>query len=310
METLANIESFVQTARKGSFSAAARELGLTPAAISRNVAMLEKNIGVRLFQRSTRFLTLTEGGERLLSSIGDSLAQLQDALAGVSSLQDEPTGTLRISVSPVFGMRHILPLLPQFLKSYPRVQPDLNFDNRPAELIAGGYDIAIGGTYDLPEGVISRTLAPAHIIVVASPSYMQNAESPLSPRDLIRFDGVGLRSAKTGSIRQWTLMNETAEEVPALFRQAVVVDDPNALREAARQGIGVVLTAIPDVADLLETGELVRLLPDWYADAGNISCYFPSRRQLPPKTRVFIDFLVEAAKRSGFAENFSARRIR
>jgi DNA-binding transcriptional LysR family regulator len=121
METLANLESFVRTTEGGSFSEAARRLGLTAAAVSRNVAMLERNLGVRLFHRSTRKLTLTQAGERFLISIDGNLDALQAAIAEAAAHGSEPAGILKVSLIPTFGVTHILPLLPPFLAKYPRI---------------------------------------------------------------------------------------------------------------------------------------------------------------------------------------------
>src|SRR5437868_3292624 len=140
METLANLESFARSAETGGFSAAARRLALTPAAVSRNVAMLERNTGVRLFHRSTRKLTLTEAGENLLAAIGGHLDGLQAAIAGVSTDGGEPAGILKVSMAPTFGAMHLLPLLPPFLARYPRIRPEWHFENRQVDLIAEGYD--------------------------------------------------------------------------------------------------------------------------------------------------------------------------
>src|SRR5580693_2990853 len=124
METLANLESFARSAETGSFSAAARRLALTPAAVSRNVALLERNLSVRLFQRSTRKLTLTEAGERFLVEIGGNLDALQAAIAAVSGERSEPAGVLKVSMAPTFGLAYVMPLLPAFIARYPMVRPD------------------------------------------------------------------------------------------------------------------------------------------------------------------------------------------
>jgi DNA-binding transcriptional LysR family regulator len=170
METLANLESFVRSAELGSFSSAARRMGLTPAAVSRNVAALEANLKLRLFQRSTRSLTLTEAGERFLHSVRDHLESLQGAIAEASNEQAEPAGVLRLSMSPTFGVEYILPTLPEFMSRYPLIRPEWMFENRQVDLIGEGYDAAIGGGFDLTPGIIAKTLAAAHIIAVASRS--------------------------------------------------------------------------------------------------------------------------------------------
>lgn len=305
METLANLESFVRSAESGSFSAAARRLALTPAAVSRNVAMLERNLGVRLFQRSTRKLTLTEAGESFLTAIGGNLESLQNAIAAVSAEDGQPAGVLKISLAPTFGMSHVLPLLPEFLQRYPRIRPEWHFENRAVDLIAEGYDAAIGGGFELAPGVVARTLAPAHIIAVASPAYLARRTPPADPSGLIELDGVVMRSLSSGRIRTWNMRNAQGDEAAAVMRESIVVNDPAALRESARLGLGVALLAVPDVLPWLESGELVRVLPRWWADAGAIALYYASRSLLPGKTRVFIDFVVEAFEREDYARRFA-----
>ena len=294
METLANLESFVRSAETGSFSAAARLLALTPAAVSRNVAMLERNIGVRLFQRSTRKLSLTEAGESFLASIGGNLEALQTAISAVTTERGEPAGVLRVSLAPTFGIGQILPLLPAFLARYPLIRPEWHFENRPVDLIAEGYDAAIGGGFELTPGVVSRTLAAAHVVAVASPAYLAPRSLPDSPADLHRFNGIAMRGSRTGRIRQWVMQDGAGNEAPVRLNENIVLNDPAAMREAAILGLGVTLLVLPDVVANIQRGELVRLLPDWFADAGPISLYYPSRTLMPAKTRVFIDFVVNA----------------
>ncbi|TBW35050.1 LysR family transcriptional regulator [Azotobacter chroococcum] len=305
METLANLESFVRSAETGSFSAAARRLALTPAAVSRNVGMLERNLGVRLFQRSTRKLTLTEAGERFLEAIGGNLDALQAAIATLATERDEPAGVLKVSMPPTFGITHVLPLLPAFLARHPLIRPDWHFENRPVDLIAEGYDAAIGGGFELAPGVVSRTLAPAHIVAVASPAYLAGRTPPADPAGLAGFAGIVMRSSRTGRVRQWTLRDAAGAEMPARLAETITLNDPAALREAALLGLGVTLLAVPDVLPWIERGELVRLLPRWYADAGAISIYYANRTLMPAKTRAFIDFVVEAFQRERLAARFA-----
>ncbi|MFM0358127.1 LysR substrate-binding domain-containing protein [Paraburkholderia nemoris] len=305
METLANLESFVRSAETGSFSAAARRLALTPAAVSRNVALLERNLGVRLFQRSTRKLTLTEAGERFLVEIGSNLDALQAAIASVSNDRSEPAGVLKVSMAPTFGITYVMPLLPAFLARYPMIRPDWHFENRPVDLIEEGYDAALGGGFDLAPGVVSRALAPAHLVAVASPAYMAGRLSPTDPGDLADLDGIVMRSSRTGRIRHRTMRDAVGNEMPAQLGETIMVNDPAAMREAAILGLGVTLLAVSDVLSSIEQGELVRLLPRWYADAGAISIYYATRALLPAKTRVFVDFVVEAFERERLAERFA-----
>ncbi|CAE6687272.1 LysR family transcriptional regulator [Paraburkholderia domus] len=305
METLANLESFVRSAETGSFSAAARRLALTPAAVSRNVALLERNLGVRLFQRSTRKLTLTEAGERFLVEIGGNLDALQAAIASVSTDRGEPAGVLKVSMAPTFGITYVMPLLPAFLARYPLIRPDWHFENRQVDLIAEGYDAALGGDFDLAPGVVSRALAPVHLVAVASPAYMAGRVPPADPGDLADLDGIVMRSSRTGRVRHRTMRNSADGEMPARLRETIMVNDPAAMREAAILGLGVALLSVSDVLSSVERGELARLLPRWYADTGAISIYYATRALLPAKTRVFVDFVVEAFERERLAKRFA-----
>jgi DNA-binding transcriptional LysR family regulator len=305
METLANLESFVRSAEASSFSVAARRLSLTPAAVSRNVAMLERNLGVRLFQRTTRKLTLTEAGERFLLTVQDHLEGLQAAIADAATDRGEPAGVLKVSMGLTFGADYILPTLPTFLARYPNIRPDWRFEARQVDLVAEGYDAAIGGGIDLTPGLVTRTLAPLHIIAVASPAYMRGRKQPADPSDLAVFDGIVMRSTRTGRTRDRIMRNAAGTEIQATLKETIIFDDPEAMCRAALLGLGVTLIAVPHALPHLERGALVRLLPHWYADSGPISIYYASRRQLPAKTRVFVDFIAEAFRNDRLAERFA-----
>ncbi len=148
-------------------------------------------------------------------------------------------------------------------------------------------------------------LAPAHIIAVASPAYLAGRTLPLDPTGLAELDGIVMRSARTGRIRHWMMRNAAGEEMAAAPRETIVVDDTAAMCRAALLGLGVTLIAVPDVLPYLESDALVRLLPNWYADAGPISVYYGSRTLLPAKTRVFIDFVADHFRRQHLAERFA-----
>lgn len=306
METLANLESFVRSAESGSFSAAARRLSLTPAAVSRNVATLERNLGVRLFQRSTRRLTLTEAGERFLAGIDGSLDRLQEAIADAAAGSDAPAGVLKISMAPTFGRLHVLPVLPGFLARYPLVRPEWHFEDRRVDLIAEGFDAAIGAGFELSAGVVSRRLAPAHVVAVAAPAYLAGRPAPTDPDELAALDGIVLRSVRSGRIMHWSLQDAAGNEKPAALAERIVVNEPAAMREATLLGLGVALMATADILPELDSGALVRLVSGWYADAGAISLYYPTRTLLPAKTRAFIDHLTEAFRRTGLADRLAA----
>lgn len=305
METLANLEAFVRSAEASSFSVAARRLSLTPAAVSRNVAMLERNLGVRLFQRTTRKLTLTEAGERFLLAMQDHMEGLQAAIADAGTDRGEPAGVLKVSMGLTFGADYILPLLPAFLTRYPNIRPDWRFESRQVDLIAEGYDAAIGGGIELAPGLVTRTLAPLHIIAVASPVYLKGRKRPVDPSGLAAFDGIVMRSTRTGRIRERIMRNAAGTEVAATLKETIVLDDPEAMCRAALLGLGVTLIAVPHALPHLEKRALVRLVPQWYADAGPISIYYPTRTLLPAKTRAFVDFVVDGFRRDRLAERFA-----
>jgi len=305
METLANLESFVRSAESGGFSGAARRLSLTPAAVSRNVARLERNLGVRLFHRSTRKLTLTEAGERFLHAIRGNLEELQASIASVATDRGEPAGVLKVSLGLTFGVDYILPLLPEFLQRYPRVRPDWQFESRQVDLIAEGFDAAIGGGIELAPGVVSRMLAPLHVVAVTSPAYLTGRTPPADPAGLAAFDGIVMRSMRRRRIRDRIMRNAAGDEMAVPLKPTIVFDDPEAMCRAALLGLGATLIALPHALPHLERGTLVRLVPQWYADAGPISIYYASRTLIPAKTRVFVDFVVEAFRRQRLAERFA-----
>jgi len=307
MAHLQHLVSFVQTAEHGSFSAAARVLGLTPAGVSKNVASLEADLGMRLFHRSTRRLALTESGERFLNQVNGPLTSLQGALAGVQDENDEPAGTLKVSMGQAFGRNFLVPLLEGFLARYPAVLPDWHFDNRRVDIVGEGFDAAIGGGFDLTNGVVARELAPVHIVAVASPAYMAGRAPPQRPDDLEHFDAIMRRSSPTGRVRPWTLRSRRMAEQPVPCRPRLIFSDPEAIALAARIGLGVALLPMPFAFAAIKSGELVRLLPGWYSDAGPLSLYYPSRRMLPAKTRVFVDFVVERFRSAGFAQLVDGR---
>jgi DNA-binding transcriptional LysR family regulator len=306
METLANLDCFIQSAMCGSFSAAARRLGVTPAAVSRSVAILERNLGVRLFQRSSRSLTITEDGERFLASIAESVESIQSAIAGVKTHAGKPAGTLKVSVSPTFGLDHVLPMLPAFLERYPDVHVDWSFENRQVDLIGEGFDVAIGGGMELAPRVAAQRLAPLHVIAVASPEFLNCCQLPRHPDELTRMEGISMRSALTGRLRVWRLRSREGVEATLQHKARIVADDPEAICRAALLGLGVAMIAIPYVERHLESGALQRLLPEWHADLGDISLYFSNQKMLPAKTRAFVDHVKTVFHELKLAQRFSA----
>lgn len=310
METLGSIECFVRSAEAGSFSEAARRLGLTPAAVGKNVARLETSLGVRLFQRSTRSLRLTEAGTRFLAEVSGSLATIQSAVSNLADAEGQAAGTLKVSMGNAFGREHIVPLLHDFLALHPAIIPDLHFDNRQVDLIAEGFDVAIGGGFEIPPGVVARELAPAHIVLLASRKYLADNTVPEHPAQLKTHRGIFIRSPQTGRIRAWALINSKdkhrRDQLPIDMQISMTMSDPAAALEAAELGLGIAVTSMPNAEPYLATKRLVRVLPDWYADAGSLSLYFSAQKLLPAKSRAFIDFVVAHSRKHNFSKRFSA----
>ena len=307
MAHLQHLVSFVQTAEHGSFSAAARVLGLTPAGVSKNVARLEAHLGARLFHRSTRRVSLTEQGERFLAQVHGPLESLQAAVAGGAGADRVPAGNLKVSMGQAFGRNFLLPLLGEFLTRYPRIVPDWHFENRQVDIVGEGFDAAIGGGFPMAAGVVARELGPVHIVAVASPGYMKGRAEPHAPQDLASFDCIMRRSTPTGRVRPWALGSRRAAEQAISCRPRIILSDPEAVALAARQGLGVALVPMPFAFVAIRSGELLRLLPGWYSDAGPLSLYYPSRKMLAPKTRAFVDYVVERFRSADFARLVDGR---
>lgn len=306
METLSNIESFVRSAELGSFSAAARRLSLTPGGVSKNVAKLEASLGVRLFHRSTRSLSLTEAGERFLAEVSSGLETIQAAVSQASGTSEQPAGTLKVAMAMAFGRYYILPLLSEFLRLYPAIKPDWRFDNRQVDLVGEGFDVAIGGGIDLAPGVVVRELAKVHLVLAASPAYLERKFVPQVPADLYQLDALLRFSQSTHRITPWHLKTLAGEQATVEVPPRITLNDPEALCEAAIAGLGIAHVPMSHVLHYFESGELVRVLPDWYTEKGTLSLYFAAKKHMPVKTRVFIDFIVEKFRAQNLAEKWLA----
>ena len=306
MDTLNGIACFLRSAESGSFASAGRVLGLTPAAVGKNVARLEAELGVRLLQRSTRRLSLTEVGEAFRQEVQGSLDQLNHAMANARARTTGPAGELRAALPNAFGREYIVPMLETFLKSFPSICADWRFDNRPVDLIADGFDVAIGGGFDLRPGVVARVLAPAQRILVASHGFLQSGPAIGTPGDLAGRSGILIRSPQTGRVRDWSLTNRYGAEAAIELDRRILFDDPDAACHAAALGMGIALVAVQSALPWFERGRLKRVLPDWWFEGGNLSLYYPARALQPLKTRVFIDHIVDCFRMQDLARRFSA----
>jgi DNA-binding transcriptional LysR family regulator len=305
MESMASIECFVRSAEAGSFSEAARRMQLTPAAVGKNVSRLEAHLGVRLFHRSTRSLTLTESGARFLREVSGGLAAVQSAVANLAHADGQPAGTLKVTMGTGFGLQYVVPMLGDFLARYPAIVPDWHFENRPVDLIAEGYDAAIGGGFDLTPGVVARELGPAHGVLLAAPAYLARHAPLTDPEQLADHEGIHIRSPQTGRVRAVALSDATKRRAPVTLKTRMTMSDPIVACEAAELGLGITLVSVQHALPYLARGTLVRVLPQWRVDRGAVSIYFASQNVLPGKTRAFVDFIVGQFRSQDLARRFS-----
>jgi DNA-binding transcriptional LysR family regulator len=185
------------------------------------------------------------------------------------------------------------------------VTPDLRFDNRQVDLIGEGYDAAIGAGFELTSGIVARELARAQVVAVATPAFLAGRPRPEHPRDLLTLPGIAMRSMLTGRVRSWVMRSKSGEEFILDLQPRITMNDAEALARAALLGVGVALVPMPHVVAHLESGALVRLLPEWRVDLGGIWLYFASKHLLPAKTRVFVDHIVEQFRKQRLASRFA-----
>lgn len=291
LEHLTAMAVFARVVEEGSFSKAAQGLGLSKSAVSKQVGRLEDRLGVRLLNRTTRRLSLTEPGTAFYNGCRQLVADAEAAEDAVSHLASAPRGTLRVNVPMSFGQCHVAPALPEFLRRYPELSVDLQLNDRTVDLIEEGYDMAVR-VGQLPDSsLIAKRLAPMRRALVAAPDYLDRRGRPAHPRDLAAHDCLIYTYLSSG--REWRFQGGDGEiRVPLSGR--LEANNGDALCAAARAGAGVAL--LPTFicsADLL-AGRLECILPEWTAenDAG-IHAVFPASRNLSPKVRVFVDFLAE-----------------
>lgn len=301
MDLLRSLEYFHRTVEVGSFSAAAQALGLSPAAVSKQVGELEKHLGQRLFARSTRHLTLTEVGHVLLTQSREPTQNLRQLVESLSHDDGQPRGVLRMSVAPGFARSHLLPLMPEFLRRYPGLELDWSFENRRVDLVREGFDAAVGAGLAPDSTAVARTLVPLRILTVASPDYLAAHPAPADLNALWQHSCIRLRSASTGRLRAWEFVAD-GEALVAPVQGRVVVNDLDAVCDAALAGMGIARLGAHHVMDHLRSGRLVRVLPQWHAAPGAIQLYYPHFRHTPPKLRVLVDYLVDSLQAQGLAQ--------
>ncbi|MEM9768810.1 MAG: LysR family transcriptional regulator [Cyanobacteria bacterium P01_D01_bin.71] len=287
------LQIFVEVMRQGSFAAVARDRTVDPSQVSRTIASLEKELGIRLFQRTTRRLSPTEAGTAYFERIAPLVAEMQQAIAIATDLSEQPQGTLRVTASVSFGQRCLVPLLPHFRQQYPELAIDLLLTDAVLDLLAERIDVAIRLGLLADSSLIAQRLMPTHYRVCASPQYLAQRGHPQQPQNLaqhecLRFPLAGFRS-------RWLFRHDQGQlsEVPIQGR--VVISNALALQQCAMAGLGLALLPNWLIDRELASGELVDVFPDYQVAATefNTAAWLvcPSRAYMPLKVKVFLEFL-------------------
>jgi DNA-binding transcriptional LysR family regulator len=277
----------------GNFARAAEMLGLTPSAVSRAVARLEARVGVRLFDRTPREVSLTEEGRRFHTQVMPLLAGLDEAAAEAAGAAAVVGGRLRVSVDPWFARLVLAPKLQQFLVRYPQLSVDLSTSNYREAMMAG-VDVAVRFGPPDESSLIARKLLETRVLTVAAPAYLERHGEPRSPQDLIRHQALLFRDPQTGLPFPWEFRRGgKVREVKVSGR--LVMDDSSVAISACLAGQGIFQSLAIGLADLLSRGELVQILAEWSEERFPLYAYHPSRRHPPAKVRAFLDFIQEIA---------------
>jgi len=288
---LQEITVFVPIVGTGRLYAAARDLRMSPALVSRRLAALEARLGVRLINRTTRSLHLTDEGAAYYETCTRLLAEIEEADAAVSAGRADPRGILRVALPASFGNQHVAPLMPRFVARYPDVQLSLSLSDRNVNVVEEGFDLAIRIADLADSSLAARKLAPNRRVVCASPAYLQRKGTPRTPEDLAQHNCL----TTTDFSMNWDYRDPDGKAGSVRVTGRYACDNWEVLRDWAVAGLGIALKSTWDVRRHLEDGSLVSLLPG-YTFATDVAIYavYPHRRHLPAKTRAFIEFLAES----------------
>ncbi|QDL53613.1 LysR family transcriptional regulator [Rhodoferax aquaticus] len=285
--------SFVQAADRGSFAAAARALGISSAAVGKNVAGLEGALGVRLMNRSTRSLQLTSEGQAFLQGAREAIDALDAAIDTVAAQRAHPQGRVRVSTSNAFGHRYLLPLLPRLAEKYPAIVMELDFDDRKVDIVRDGFDIAVRGGQLTDSSLESRHICNLVTVLVAAPSYLAKFGVPKRVHDLDHHRLIAVRFL-TGQTSAWTFAVAGALQERLPEPCALVVSDPQAAVEAAVSGMGIAQIGLHHAWIHLKAGQLkVVLAKAHHSGSRSMALQYPHRALVAPRVRVTVDFLLQ-----------------
>lgn len=290
-ETIAALTAFLAVARERSFTRAAAQIGVTPSALSHTVRKLEERLGVRLLIRTTRSVSPTEAGERLLRSIGPHFDQIRAEVAGLSELRDKPAGTVRITTGDHVSESILLPRIAELLPNYPDLHVEIVVDTGFVDIAAEGFDAGVRLGETVARDMIAVRIGPdMRMATVAAPCYFAGRPPPRAPHDLAAHNCINLRFPTHGGVYVWEFEKD-GRAVNVRVEGQLVVNDIALARIAALKGAGI--AHLPDdfVRDRLDSGELVRVLEDWCPPFAGYHLYYPSRRQLSPAMGVIVEAL-------------------
>ena len=293
MDKFQEMQAFVAVVDAGSFVRAAEALGSSKAAVSRYISDLEDRLGVRLLNRTTRSLSMTDDGQAFYYHCIELLAALEEAEGDLSTRSAEASGLVRISAPVTFGILHLAPLWGDFLERYPKVRLDVALSDRAVDLVEDGFDLAIRISSAMQPSLIARQLATTRLVLCAAPSYLERRGTPQHASELAQHDVV---SYTYGSFRdEWTFDGPDGE-VKVKVSPRLFANNGDTCRAAALRGRGVILQPDFLIGDDLRSGALVEILPAFRTPDLGVYAIYASRRHLPLKLRYLVDFLVEAFK--------------
>jgi len=288
-ELLPLIAAFERVAHHASFTRAAAELGVSPSALSQNLRTLEARLGVRLLDRSTRRVGVTEIGQTFLLDARHGLATLATAVGGLDELRDQPSGLLRLTLSRTAADLVVLPHLTPFLEKFPAITLELDCDNTLVDLVASGFDAGIRLGENLAQDVVATSLGgPQRMATVAAPRYLEGRVAPVVPADLMHHRCLNVRLG--GGLYRWEYAHK-GRRVDIQVGGTLIAHDGDTLLNAIRSGAGVGLAFESQVQDDLSTGRLVPLLKAWWPTFPGFYLYHPSRSHVPRKLSAFIEFM-------------------
>ncbi|MGM9490753.1 LysR family transcriptional regulator [Ideonella sp. YS5] len=301
----ADLGFFSALARAGSLSAAGRELGISTAAVSKHLALMEARIGVALVNRSTRRMSLTPEGELYLEQARRILASIDDLEQQLGVSKGMPQGLLRVNATLGFGRSHIAPLISAFVRKHPAVEVQLQLSVNPPALTEDAFDVCIRFGAPPDSRVIARNLAPNRRLLCASPSYLAKRGVPKTPSDLARHNCIGIRQGEEayGVWRLTSGRGRQATSQAVKVRGNLTTNDGGIAVNWALDGHGILMRAEWDIERYLKSGRLVQVLPQYSTPDADVYAVFPQRHQLSARVRAFVDFLARSFAQQGPAKD-------